>query len=61
MDQVAQANAAMVEESTAASRSLALETDQLSQLITQFSVGRVAQPGRDREHAAHAVSMGRAA
>jgi methyl-accepting chemotaxis protein len=46
MDQVAQANAAMVEQSTAASRSLAMETDQLSRLITQFSVGRAtAEPG----------------
>jgi hypothetical protein len=36
----------MVEQSTAASRSLAMETDQLSRLITQFSVGRAtAEPG----------------
>jgi methyl-accepting chemotaxis protein len=45
MDQVTQKNAAMVEESTAASRSLAQETGQLSHLIGQFQVG---EPGAAR-------------
>ena len=40
MDQVTQQNAAMVEESTAASHSLSQETDQLSGLIGQFQLGR---------------------
>jgi len=38
MDQVTQQNAAMVEETTAASRSLSQETSQLSDLIGQFRV-----------------------
>jgi len=40
MDQVTQQNAAMVEESTAASYSLSEETSQLNYLISQFRVGR---------------------
>jgi methyl-accepting chemotaxis protein len=40
MDQVTQQNAAMVEQSTAASHALAEETEQLSLLIGQFQVGR---------------------
>ena len=39
MDQVTQQNAAMVEESTAASRTLAGETNELSRLIGQFTIG----------------------
>lgn len=39
MDQGTQQNAAMVEESTAASHSLAREADSLFQLVQQFSVG----------------------
>jgi methyl-accepting chemotaxis protein len=39
MDQATQKNAAMVEESTAASHSLSKETTQLSGLIGQFQVG----------------------
>jgi methyl-accepting chemotaxis protein len=39
MDQGTQQNAAMVEESTAASHSLAREADELFQLVRQFSVG----------------------
>jgi methyl-accepting chemotaxis protein len=39
MDQVTQKNAAMVEESTAASHSLAHETEQLSSLVGQFRIG----------------------
>jgi methyl-accepting chemotaxis protein len=40
MDLVTQQNAAMVEESTAASHSLSQETAQLLGLIGQFQVGR---------------------
>jgi methyl-accepting chemotaxis protein len=40
MDQVTQQNAAMVEESTAASHALSHETSQLSGLIGHFQVGR---------------------
>src|ERR1019366_410924 len=40
MDQATQQNAAMVEQSTAASHSLSQETTQLSGLIGQFQVGR---------------------
>ncbi|HBF28215.1 methyl-accepting chemotaxis protein [Rhizobium sp.] len=39
MDQVTQQNAAMVEEATAASTSLASESDKLRQLISQFQLG----------------------
>lgn len=39
MDQVTQQNAAMVEESTAASRSLAKEADELSVLVSRFNIG----------------------
>jgi methyl-accepting chemotaxis protein len=43
MDQMTQRNASMVEESTAASHSLSEETEQLSGLIGQFRLGRVAE------------------
>jgi methyl-accepting chemotaxis protein len=47
MDQTTQKNATMVEESTTASHSLALETEQLSRLISQFHVGQSGtQPDR---------------
>jgi methyl-accepting chemotaxis protein len=39
MDQVTKQNAAMVEESTAASHSLAQETEQLFSIIDQFRIG----------------------
>ncbi len=39
MDQVTQQNAAMVEESTAASHTLAHEADELSRMMSQFKVG----------------------
>ena len=39
MDQVTQHNAAMVEESTAASCTLAMEAEELSKLIAQFKLG----------------------
>ncbi len=40
MDQVTQQNAAMVEESTAATRVLSQETQQLSRLVCRFQLGR---------------------
>jgi methyl-accepting chemotaxis protein len=40
MDQVTQKNAAMVEESTAASHALSQEADRLSELVGQFRVGQ---------------------
>ncbi len=39
MDQVTQQNAAMVEETTAASHSLSEETSQLTDLVSQFEIG----------------------
>jgi methyl-accepting chemotaxis protein len=42
MDQVTQQNAAMVEEATAAARSLAGETEELSQVVSFFKVGETA-------------------
>jgi methyl-accepting chemotaxis protein len=39
MDQVTQQNAAMVEQSTAASHALAHEADELARLVGQFKVG----------------------
>jgi methyl-accepting chemotaxis protein len=44
MDQVTQQNAAMVEESTAASHSLASEAEALARLIGQFQIGQIPQP-----------------
>jgi methyl-accepting chemotaxis protein len=43
MDQVTQQNAAMVEQATAASHSLAGEAQELSRLVSQFSIGQAAQ------------------
>jgi methyl-accepting chemotaxis protein len=43
MDQVTQQNAAMVEETTAASHSLASEADALSRLVSQFKIAQQAQ------------------
>jgi len=48
MDQVTQQNAAMVEESTAASRNLAMETKSLSSLVEFFSVGTVRHDAADQ-------------
>jgi methyl-accepting chemotaxis protein len=42
MDQVTQQNAAMVEESTAASQALALEAEGLAALIERFEIGESA-------------------
>ncbi len=44
MDQVTQQNAAMVEESTAASHTLSLETEELTKLVGRFQVGDVETP-----------------
>ncbi len=44
MDQVTQQNAAMVEESTAASHALTQEADELMHLISRFQTGAVAAP-----------------
>jgi methyl-accepting chemotaxis protein len=48
MDQATQQNAAMVEQTTAATRSLSQETEQLSGLIGQFQVGRARGDGAMR-------------
>ena len=44
MDTVTQQNAAMVEESTAASHSLAVETAELTRLVSQFDIGARTAP-----------------
>jgi len=44
MDQVTQQNAAMVEESTAASHSLSGEAAELAKLVAQFQTGATARP-----------------
>ncbi len=44
MDQVTQQNAAMVEQSTAASHSLMQEVEELARLIGRFQVGEVDEP-----------------
>lgn len=46
MDKVTQQNAAMVEESTAASRSLASEADELAALVGQFTVAKSGSQAR---------------
>ncbi|WP_167755761.1 methyl-accepting chemotaxis protein [Vitreimonas flagellata] len=51
MDQVTQQNAAMVEETTAASRSLADDANDLSRLVGQFKVNTAA-PARGKRNAA---------
>ncbi len=55
MDQVTQQNAAMVEESTAASHALAKETEELSKLISRFELGQ-SQPSFGTGRAVHKVS-----
>ncbi|NRP21977.1 Methyl-accepting chemotaxis protein IV [Ensifer adhaerens] len=45
MDKVTQQNAAMVEETTAAARSLARETDDLARQVQRFRTGSTASPG----------------
>ena len=56
MDQVTQQNAAMVEESTAASHALSSEADELGRLVGQFRIGEVQDVG-----AAHGLHKARAA
>ncbi len=51
MDQVTQQNAAMVEESTAASHSLSREAETLSELMKQFRTSREAASGGSRRSA----------
>ncbi len=46
MDQVTQQNAAMVEQSTAASHSLAKEAGELAELAARFDIGATASPAR---------------
>jgi methyl-accepting chemotaxis protein len=57
MDQVTQQNAAMVEESTAASHSLAQETEDLARLIKRFQVGEdtVLSPMRRPQAPSHSA------
>jgi methyl-accepting chemotaxis protein len=49
MDQVTQQNAAMVEQSTAASHSLAEESETLSTLVSGFTFGPQARAAAERE------------
>jgi methyl-accepting chemotaxis protein len=56
MDQTTQQNAAMVEESTAASYALAHEVEQLAQLFARFEVSRGARVGSGRRALAKPVS-----
>lgn len=61
MDQVTQQNAAMVEESTAASHSLAQEAEELGRLVSKFRLGEVsgtigASATRTRETKTHALA-----
>jgi methyl-accepting chemotaxis protein len=57
MDQVTQENAAMVEECTASSSSLAGETDRLMQLIRRFNVGDDQNVDHDEPHPANVVEL----
>ena len=61
MDQVTQQNAAMVEESTAASHALAQEADELARLIGRFQVGGEAAAPRPARAAAPAARTARPA
>ncbi|MCV3766724.1 methyl-accepting chemotaxis protein [Rhizobium sp. TRM95796] len=57
MDQTTQQNAAMVEEATAASASLASEADKLRQLVGRFQLGaRMAAQPRSASHASRPVA-----
>lgn len=58
MDQVTQQNAAMVEESTAASHALARETTTLSELMAQFRLGSLgrAAPSPSRAPATQLIA-----
>jgi methyl-accepting chemotaxis protein len=54
MDQVTQQNAAMVEESTAASHTLSRETEELTKLVGHFQVGEIEAPVQ--RHSSKAVA-----
>ncbi len=56
MDQTTQQNAAMVEEATAASASLATEADRLRQLIAQFQLGTGGQSSASQAGSRHPVA-----
>jgi methyl-accepting chemotaxis protein len=58
MDQGTQQNAAMVEETTAASHSLANEATALSHLMSQFKLGGEAMPSQARPGAGRTASAG---
>jgi methyl-accepting chemotaxis protein len=56
MDQATQQNAAMVEETTAASHALAQETNKMAELIAQFSVGGAADVSLTRRTSPAGIS-----
>ncbi len=60
MDQVTQQNAAMVEESTAASHALSRETEELARLIGGFKVGQVQQTAMPTRPASKAAPISKA-
>ena len=60
MDQMTQENAAMVEESTAASQTLAAETARLTDLVQKFAIARQAPVSPVRGKPQHAISRSRA-
>ena len=57
MDQVTQQNAAMVEESTAASHSLAGEADALTAMVSKFKVGAALNPVASQQQRVAALAM----
>jgi methyl-accepting chemotaxis protein len=59
MDQTTQQNAAMVEQSTAASHGLAQETEELVRLMGRFRTGAEAEIARANQHGARAAEPGR--
>jgi methyl-accepting chemotaxis protein len=61
MDQVTQQNAAMVEESTAASHALAREVDELAQLIHRFRTEKGSAPAAPAPAVRRAAAIRRAA
>ena len=61
MDQATQQNAAMAEESTAASRTMSYETAQLAALVGQFQVGRPSAAEDTARARAKPARAGRAA
>ena len=56
MDQVTQQNAAMVEESTAASHTLSQETEELTRLIGRFQVGEIETPRKPQARGAEKIA-----